>query len=344
MFSQRAHRFVPLCTCAIVRKGLYPGPKDAAPKPLGLEAAGVVAALPAGGSKRGFKVGDRVMTLLSSGGYAEYVAADERHMMKVPEGLSLFEAAGVPETWMTAFQLLHLVAGNLEKGKRVLIHGAASGVGTSAIQLVLGAGGIPLATAGSEAKLRAVQELGVREDLCFNRKDNGGVWSDAVLEALEKEGAAGVDIVLDPVGGTYWDMNAKVLAVDSSWVLYGFLGGAAMVEPSGSSSAPLLASLLRKRVKLQGTTLKTRSPEYKAELRRRLEEHAASRWASGEYAPVLDKKMFPLDSAQEAHEYMESNANQGKIVLYVKHPASPVAEVLAEGDLMRKNQARWAEL
>ena len=282
------------------------------------------------------------MTLLSSGGYAEFVVADERHVMRVPERLSLFEAAGVPETWMTAFQLLYLVAGNLGEGKRVLIHGAASGVGTSAIQLVLGAGGVPLATAGSEAKLRAVQELGVRKEHCFNRKENGGLWADAVLARLEEEGVKGVDIVLDPVGGTYWEMNAKCLSVDSSWVLYGFLGGAAMVPPSldDGRGPPLLASLLRKRIRLQGTTLKTRSPEYKAELRQKLEEHAHELWASGRYGPVLDKKMFGLGQAQAAHEYMETNANTGKIVLWVKDPEKEGEEAR----LLKKNQERWRKL
>ena len=274
------------------RKGLYPPPPNTTDV-LGLECAG--------------RVGDRrVMALLPGGGYAEQVAVPESLLMDVPPNLSLRQAAAIPETWLTAFQLLFLVA-NAKAGDTVLIHACGSGVGTAATQLAVRHGLKVIGTAGAEEKLARCRELGA--SAAFNYKAEGG-FKQPVLDATD---GRGVDVVLDCVGGSHAASNAGVLAMDARWVVYGLMGGAAV-----PSDAPILGLLLRKRAALLTSTLRSRSVEYKTELTQRFAQHALPLFASGDYTPVLDAKSFTLDDAQAAHEYLEENSSIGKVTLLVE--------------------------
>ena len=285
------------------RLGRY-APPPGAPAALGLEAAGVVAALGAdvGRHAEAPRVGDRVMALLGGGGNAEYVACDWRHALRVPQGMSLRTAAAVPETFLTAFQLLHLV-GRARRGESVLVHAAGSGVGTAAVQLAAAHGMRVVAVAGADEKLATARRLGAAA--AVNYKSS----ADWAAEAAAAAGAGGVDLILDPVGASMWEGNAKALAMDGRWVLFGSLGGVAV-------DGPLFARLMQKRAALLSTTLRNRSDDYKAELVAAFAAAALPALASGALAPVLDAE-FALEETQLAHERMESNAGCGKILLRV---------------------------
>lgn len=281
------------------RKGNYSPPPGASPV-LGLECSGEVAAV-GPGCARGFKAGDRVMALLTGGGYAEMAVAHEGSVMRVPDGMSLRDAAAVPETWLTAFQLLGL--GRAGSGDTVLVHAAGSGVGSAAIQLAALRGAVPYGTAGSAAKLEHARELGARAAWNYKEEDFG----DAVLAAT---GGRGVDVVLDCVGGgPHLGRNGKAVATDGRWVLYGLMGGT-------SFDGITLATVLRKRVSLVGTTLRARTDAYKAELVRCFVEEALPLFADGKLRTVVDSE-YALADVNDAHAHMESNANTGKILLRV---------------------------
>lgn len=287
--------------------GKYPVPAGVT-EVLGVELAGEVTAV--GPGVAGVEIGTRGMALVSGGSYAEYCLVDAEMLMPIPEGFSMQQAAAVPETWLTAFQLLHLVGGPLEAGEGVVIHAAGSGVGTAAIQLAKGAGARVYATAGSAAKLDNAKALGA--DGAFNYKDEAG-WGTGVVAAAADTG--GVQLVLDCVGGSYVEQTLDALSMDGRWVLYGLMGGPGI---PASVTPAFLGRLLRKRVQVRATTLRSRSKAYKAELARRFLAHAGPRLASGAYRPVVDAKSFAsLDEAQAAHDYMASNANTGKILLHV---------------------------
>jgi len=282
------------------RLGRYAPPPGATPV-LGLEAAGVVAALGADVAAHAAapRVGDRVMALLAGGGYAEFVACDWRHAMRVPEGMSLRTAAAVPETFLTAFQLLHLV-GKARAGETVLVHAAGSGVGTAAVQLAAAHGLRVVAVAGADAKLATARRLGAATTVNYKTSAD---W------AAEAAAGGAPDLILDPVGASFWEGNAKALAVDGRWVLYGSLGGVAV-------DGPIFAKLMQKRAALLATTLRNRSDDYKAELVARFSAAALPALASGALAPVIDAE-FALEDAQLAHERMEGNEGCGKILLRV---------------------------
>ena len=222
-------------------------------------------------------------------------------IMPVPEGMDIVSAGGVPETWLTAFQLLHTIA-EVQAGDTVLVLAAGSGVGTAAIQLAVAAGAKPIAVAGSAAKLDNAAALGAIAG--FNYKE--GSYADGVKEAT---GGKGVDIILDCVGGSLWDANAAAIAVEGRWVLYGLLGGP---SPEG----PVLAHLMRKRIRLQATTLRARSQAYKANLVAGLTPLLGN-FKSGAFSLVVDTVFDGLDKVQAAHDVMESNANMGKLIVKV---------------------------
>ena len=222
------------------RKGLYPVPSGQTDI-LGLEMSGVVVD---GNDK--WQTGTEVMSLLNGGGYAEYVAVDENLIMPIPEGVTLRTAAGIPETWLTAFQLLHFVT-QVQPGDTVVIHAGGSGVGTAAIQLATEAGCRVFTTAGSKEKISKSMALGATGGANY-KEENWGV------KIKEMAGDAGVQCVLDCVGSSYWKQNVDVLSVDGKWTLYGLMGGA-------NIEGPLLALLLRKRLRLEATTLRSRSDE-----------------------------------------------------------------------------------
>jgi tumor protein p53-inducible protein 3 len=282
------------------RKGAYPPPPGATDV-LGLEAAGVVVSRGNNCSSK-FGPGSRVMALLPGGGYAEYALVDERHLMPIPPTWDFVRAAAVPEVWLTAFQLLFLV-GKVQPGERVLVHAGGSGVGTALCQLARQAGCQVFATA-SAGKLEAAKEAGAHFTL-----DRSRDWASDLLGL--KQG--GVSLVLDPVGGAeYSERNCQVCDMDARWVLFGLLAG-------GGVCANLFPLILRKRLQVIGTTLRSRSDDYKAELVSEFVKRGMlDRLTSGELRPVLDAKSFSsLDEVQEALDYMETDKSVGKVVLRV---------------------------
>eukprot|EP01147_Barroeca_monosierra_P006940 gene6940-7600_t len=299
------------------RKGKYSPPPGSSPI-LGLEAAGIIEAV--GTCVTKFKEGDAVIALLTEnlhlyrslttlgGGYAEYCTAPQGQVLPFPRGLSFVQGAGIAETWLTAYQLLHFV-GSVKPNDNVLIHAGSSGVGIAAVQLVRFAGAFAYVTVGSEEKRKKALEYGANGGVV--RQDNE--WKDAALALTEgKE----FNMILDCVGGTYWEQNADVVAVDGQWVLYGLMGGPDV-------NGPILAKLLRKRVALLATTLRARSLEYKAKL---VSAFATSRlplFETNQLRVIIDK-VFPLRLVSEAHAMMDANKNTGKIILKVTDDADRV--------------------
>ena len=279
------------------RMGGYPqpGPKPAFEIP-GLEYAGEVIAV--GERVEGFAVGDRVMGLLAGGGYAELVATHYRLAVKVPDVLSWEEAGATPEVFITAHDAL-LQCG-LAAGERVLIHAAGSGVGVAATQIakVMGAS-LVAGTAGSAEKLARAAELGL--DLGINYREQ-----DFAEEVLRATDGKGVDVILDVIGAEYWERNLRALAVKGRMVVVGLMGG------TGANTN--LGVLLQKRLQVRGTTLRARPVEEKATATRAFEKSVLPHIASGRVKVVIDR-VYALRDAAEAHAYMATNANFGKIVL-----------------------------
>ena len=275
---------------------------------LGLEAAGVIVGV-GDGDVGGLVPGDEVMALLPGGGYAEYAAVDAATVIRKPKALSWSAAASIPEAWLTAFKLVHVV-GQVAAGDVVLIHAAASGVGIVATQLVVAAGATALVTVGTREKLdMLVGEFGavggaVRHD---------GPWLDKITSLLPS-GKKGVNIVLDPVASSYAQQNLDALAIDGKWVLYSLMSGPSIND---ETSKTFLAQLAKKRISLLATTLRTRPRPFKQQLVARFSNEVLPQIADGRLRHVIDKQFDTLGDAQAAHEYMESNAGSGKIVLHV---------------------------
>ncbi|HEX6987917.1 MAG TPA: NAD(P)H-quinone oxidoreductase [Bacillota bacterium] len=280
------------------REGRYPPPPGASPI-LGLELAGVVERV--GSRCPGFRQGDRVCALLPGGGYAEYAAVPHDLVMRVPDNLSFEEAAAIPEVFLTAY--LNLVwLGRLAAAEHALIHAGASGVGTAAIQLVREWGARPLATAGSDDKVDLCRQLGA--EAAFNYR--AGPWDAAVIEAT---GGRGVDVILDPVGAPYWDQNLRALAPDGRLIFIAMMGGTRLPEAR-------LGPILSKRLQVMGSTLRGRSREFKARLIAEFAGFALPRLRDGRLRPVIDR-IYDWTEVADAHAYMQSNRNKGKIVLRV---------------------------
>ncbi|XP_043119458.1 quinone oxidoreductase PIG3 [Puntigrus tetrazona] len=283
------------------KKGLYPSPPEES-EILGLEASGEIADV-GPGVKGKWKPGSKVMALLGGGGYAEYVAVPEEHVMSVPSALTLYQAAALPEAWLTAYQLLHFVA-KVKPDETVLIHAGASGVGTAAIQLVRLSRAIPVVTAGTTEKLTFTERMGAAAGINYKEED----FSEKVLQLTEGRGA---DVILDCVGGSFWEKNICSLAIDGRWVLYGMLGGK-------MADGDLLGKLLRKRGSLLCSLLRSRSLQYKAELVRSFTEQVLPHFRSTDPPlwPVIDS-MFNMEDAEMAHQRMEANKNIGKIIIKI---------------------------
>lgn len=273
------------------RNGLYPPPPGAS-EVLGLECAGVVTEAGAGSR---WRVGDRVCALLAGGGMAEEVVVDARHALPVPEGLSLVEAAALPEVYATAWLNLFQLA-RLQPGERVLLHAGASGVGSAAIQLCKAFGSPCWVSVGSAERLAYCEGLGAQ----------GGVLRGDGLDGLRDFGP--FDVVLDPVGASYAAHNLKLLAQDGRWVIIGLMGG---------RKAELdLALLLGKRIQLIGSTLRSRDAESKAQLLAELEQQVWPLFAEGRLKPQLERS-YPIADAEAAFAALASNQVQGKVVLVV---------------------------
>jgi putative PIG3 family NAD(P)H quinone oxidoreductase len=280
------------------RRGLYPAPAGES-EILGLECAGVVRALGRDASR--FREGDRVMALLPGGGYAERARVHENLALKVPESLSLEQAAAVPEAFLTAYEAL-LRTANLAPGERVLIHAGASGVGTAAVQIAREVGAYVFATCRGEAKLEKLRELGVERPIDSTRED----FVDVI--ARESRGA-GVDVIADLIGGAYVEQNQRALGAGGRWLVIGLLGGA--------RATLNLSELLMRRQTLAGIVMRSRSLLDKTAIVRGFSNDFLPWLAEGRMTPVLDQT-FALADAARAHERMEANSNVGKIVLKVR--------------------------
>lgn len=278
------------------RRGAYPPPPGASDL-LGLECAGVVRAV--NGEVGDYRPGDRVMALLAGGGYAERVVVPHAHVLPIPEGMSFQEAAAVPEAFLTASEAL-FSCGDLSTGEWVLLHAAAGGVGTAALQLARLIGANVIACVGSAPKAAYVERLGA--SVVVNRREAD--FEAAVSQATD---GRGVDVVLDFVGASYAERHQRCLAEAGRWVVLGLLGG---------DEAKLdLSRVLRRRLRVSGLVMRTRSHADKAAIVQRFALRFMGQLGSA-LAPQIDR-VFPLAEAQAAHERMERNENLGKIVLEV---------------------------
>lgn len=279
------------------RQGGYPPPPGASDVP-GLEVAGEIVAL--GDGVDDWRVGERVMALVSSGGYAEYCAAPALQLLPVPERLSMIEAGAVPETFFTVWTNV-FERGRLAAGETLLVHGGSSGIGTTAIQLGQAFGADVLATVGGAEKQRACESLGARRAIDYRRED-------FVEVAKAETGGRGVDVILDMVGGPYVERNLQALAVEGRLVQIAWLQGAKL-------EANFLPLML-KRLTWTGSTLRPRSVEQKGVIAAALKEKVLPLLAEGKVKPWIHAT-FPLAEAAKAHALMESSTHIGKIVLTV---------------------------
>ncbi|HYI61571.1 MAG TPA: NAD(P)H-quinone oxidoreductase [Acidimicrobiales bacterium] len=281
------------------RRGLYPepGPGRAHEIP-GMELAGKVAAL--GDRATEWRVGDEVMGIVSGGSYAEMIAVHQRQLLPIPPEVGLADAAAVPEVWITAWDAL-VVQGGLTAGRTALVHAGASGVGSAALQLCRALGARVVTTA-STAKVEPCRALGADVVVDYT---NG---EDFVEAAWEATGGAGVDVVLDVVGGDYLAGNIRALRTGGTIVQVGVMGG-------GKATFDL-GALLPKRARLVGTVLRARPVEEKIALTQRFGREVLPLFERGQVRPVVDSR-YPLAAAAEAHRHMEANANVGKILLDV---------------------------
>ncbi|MBM3809835.1 MAG: NAD(P)H-quinone oxidoreductase [Acidimicrobiia bacterium] len=279
----------------IQRYGKYPPPPGASDIP-GLEVAGVVAAL--GPGVTGWSTGEAVCALVAGGGYAERAAVPVEQCLPIPNGLTAIQAAGIPETfftvWTNVFQ-----RGRLTAGETILIHGGTSGIGTTAIQLAKAFGGVVLATAGSDGKCEAMRALGA--DHAFNYRTQ-----DWVAEGKRVTGGAGVNLILDIVGGDYIARNLDLLSIEGRLVQIAFLKSArAEID---------FSVLMRKRCTLTGSTLRPRTPAEKGVIARELHARVWPLLESGAVAPVIHT-VFPFAEAAAAHRLMEESSHIGKLIL-----------------------------
>lgn len=274
-------------------QGHYPPPAGES-EILGLEMAGRIAAV--GANVSGWQVGDRVMALLPGGGYAEQAAVPAEMLMRVPAEWSWALAAAVPEVWLTAYVNL-FGEGRLQKGEIALIHAGASGVGTAAIQLTRAIGARAFVTAGADHKLERCRELGAELAVNYKTED----FAEEVLAVSD-----GVDVVLDCVGAAYLERNLRVLRRFGRLIHIGLL--------SGAKSEINLAHILRKRLTLIGSTLRTRPVAEKIAITRGFIERFGKQLEAGELRPIIDTT-FPLEQAQVAHQYVAENRNIGKVIL-----------------------------
>jgi putative PIG3 family NAD(P)H quinone oxidoreductase len=279
------------------RAGLYPPPKGASDL-LGLEVAGEVAET--GSGVKRWKPGDRVCALTPGGGYAEFALVDESNALPVPDGMPMEEAAAVPETFFTVWHNV-FERGRLISGETLLVHGGASGIGTTAIMLAKAFGARVIVTAGTDDKCDACRALGAVVAVNYRNGD----WAVAVKEAT---GGRGADVILDMVGGAYIEKNYQAAAIDGRIVNIAFLQGS-RVEVD-------YIRLMMKRLTHTGSTLRAQSVEAKARIAAELESKIWPLLANGKCRPLIHAR-FPLVDAADAHALMESNAHIGKIVLTV---------------------------
>ncbi|MGB1332885.1 MAG: NAD(P)H-quinone oxidoreductase [Paracoccaceae bacterium] len=281
---------------ALQRAGLYDPPAGASDLP-GLEASGTVVEV--GENVADLAVGDRVCALLPGGGYAEYVATPAAHCLPIPTGLSMKQAACLPETFFTVWSNVFM-RGGLQAGERILIHGGSSGIGTTAIQLANSFGARVFVTAGSDEKCQACTDLGAERAMNYRDED--------FVDAMRAVG--GANLILDMVGGPYIPRNLKALADDGRLVQIAFL--------QGPKTEVNFVQLMTRRLTFTGSTLRPQSDLAKAKIAQQLRDVVWPLLSQGKIAPVIDST-FNMTEAAAAHSRMESSAHIGKIVLAV-HP------------------------
>jgi NADPH2:quinone reductase len=274
------------------RMGLYPVPPDASPLP-GLEIAGEVVS-----PGKTFKVGDKVCALANGGGYAEFCAVPEVQALPIPRGLSMVEAASLPETFFTVWNNVY-DRGRLAPGETLLVQGGTSGIGVTAIQMAAATGNRVFATAGSDEKVAACVKLGAQKAFNYRTQD----WAAEVKAAT---GGRGVNVILDMVGGDYVPRELKCLAEEGRLVFIAFL--------RGPKTELAIADVMTKRLTITGSTLRPRTSEFKGYIAGNLREKIWPLIEAGRIKPQV-YKTFALEQAAEAHRLMESSQHIGKIVL-----------------------------
>jgi NADPH2:quinone reductase len=279
------------------RQGNYAPPPDASDLP-GLEVAGEVTAI--GADVKLWKVGDKVCALVHGGGYAELCVTPEVQALPVPKGLSMVEAASLPETFFTVYSNVY-DRGRLAAGESLLVQGGSSGIGVTAIQMAAAMGNRVFATAGSDEKCAACVKLGAEKAINYKTQD-------FVAEIKAATGGKGVDVVLDMVGGSYVPRELKCIAEDGRLVFIATLGGA--------KTEIEIFEVMRKRITISGSTLRPRPVAFKGAIAKNLREKVWPLIDAGKIKPVI-YKTFPLAQASEAHRLMESSQHIGKIVLEV---------------------------
>jgi len=277
------------------RRGLYPPPPGDS-EILGLELAGVVEGWGAGVS--GFEQGQRVFGLVGGGGYGEYAVIDKDMAMPMPDGWSFQQAAAVPEVFFTANETVFAL-GELKSGETLLLHAGGSGVGTAAIQMAKHIGARVLFTAGSQEKIDRAKALGGDEGINYKTQD-------FVEEVQRLTDGAGVDVVEDFIGADYLKRNMQCLKPGGRLILVALMGG--------TKTEINLGVVLRNRLQIKGSVMRSRSLEDKRGITKRFRERWLDVLEAGKIAPVIDS-VYPLDKAAEAHEAMEANRNFGKILL-----------------------------
>ncbi len=282
----------------VQRLGLYPPPPGASDLP-GLEVAGTVAAIGEGVSQ--WKEGDGVCALIAGGGYAEYAVAPVPQVLPVPGGLDMIQAAGIPETFFTVWANI-FDRGHLTAGESILIHGGSSGIGTTAIQLARAFGATAYVTVGSAEKAAFCEELGAAKAINYREQD-------FVEEIKALTGGAGIDVILDMIGGDYLPRNIRILRPDGRLLQIALMGGA-----KGELD---LGRVMTRRLTVTGSTLRPRSVDTKGAIAAALHEHVWPLFEGGKIRPVIHQS-FPLAEASKAHELMESSSHIGKIILTVK--------------------------
>jgi NADPH:quinone reductase len=280
------------------RRGFYPSPPGAPSNP-GMEVSGVVTQV--GAAAKSFKAGDEVCALVAGGGYSEYCAVHEDQVLPVPAGVDVLAAAALPEAYFTVWSNVFERAA-LRAGERLLVHGGSSGIGVSAIQLAHARGNPVFATAGSDEKCRFCESLGATRAVNYKTEDFVAVVKVAT-------GGAGVDVVLDMVGGDYLGRNLEVLAPEGRLVMIASMGG--------TQPALNIPQLMMKRLTVTGSTLRGRSIEFKAAIRQKLLTEVWPLIEQKRIRPIVDC-VFPFDQAPAAHALMESSAHKGKILLSVE--------------------------
>ena len=280
------------------RKGAYPPPAGASEIP-GLEVAGTIVGL--GQNVTSWKIGDRVCALLAGGGYAEYCLAPAVQCLPIPDGLSMVEAASLPETFFTVWSNV-FDRGQLARGEVLLVQGGSSGIGVAAIQMARAMGARVFATAGSANKCDACVALGAERAIDYKTEDFVAVVKDATR-------GRGADVILDMVGGDYVPRELSLLAEDGRLVFIATLGGA--------HAEFNIRQVMARRITITGSTLRNRAPEFKGAIAARLREHIWPLLAAGTIKPVVHA-VFPLEDAASAHAELERGKHIGKIVLTVE--------------------------